>query len=104
MTDDEFIQEVNRLEYIDPELLGSLLEVEMVHASDPLMDRCNENEVKTLSAFAYLLNSRVPVELREGSWPYAFLMGFYLGHDFVARHGPLVPPQPIRSGVEEASS
>ena len=98
MIDDDFIQEANRLEYIDPELLGSLLDVEMAHASDPLMDRCTENQTKTLSAFAYLLNSRVPADLREGSWPYAFLMGFYLGHDFVARHGPLVGPQTILSG------
>ena len=104
MTDDNFIQEASKLEYIDPEMLGSLLDVEMYHASDPLMDRCTENQVKTLSAFAYLLNSRVPRELREGSWPYAFLLGFYLGHDFVARHGPLVAPHPILSGGEGTSS
>ena len=95
MTDDNFIQEASKLEYIDPEMLGSLLDVEMSHASDPLMDRCTENQVKTLSVFAYLLNSGVPADLRDRSWPYAFLMGFYLGHDFVARHGPLVAPQPI---------
>ena len=103
MTNDDFIQGASRLEYIDPELLGSLIDMAMVHASDPLMDRCTESQIKTLSAFSYLLNSRVSADMRDRSWPYAFLMGFYLGHDFVARHGPLVPPQPILSGGEETS-
>ena len=104
MIDDDFIQEANRLEYIDPELLGSLLDVEMAHASDPLMDRCTENQTKTLSAFSYLMYSRVPTDMRDGSWPYAFLLGFYLGHDLVAQHGPLATPPPIRSGADDTSS
>ena len=79
MTDDNFIQEANRLEYIDPELLGSLLDVEMVPrlgpahgpvhrepGQDPVCVRISAVLQGTRGAERGILAVRVPVGFLSG--------------------------------------